>query len=549
MRWTEIVIALGLVLSPLHLWTQGPIPDSPVIERHVDSMLAKLTLDQKIALIGGYNDAFIRAEPTVGFPELKMSDGPQGVRTWGPATAYAGGIALAATWDPELALRMGIAMGQDARARGVHILLAPGVNIVRSPMDSRNMEYFGEDPFLTSRIAVQFIDGVQSQGVIATAKHFAANNEEYDRYNVSSDVDERTLREIYLPAFEAAVNEAHVGAVMDSLNLVNGEHATQNNHLNVDILKKEWGFDGILMSDWGATYDGVAAAKAGLDLEMNSGKYMNTDVLLPAIRAGKVSEAEIDDKVRRIFRTAIRFGFLDRDQTNIDVPSDNPEGRKVALDEALESVVLLKNEHSLLPLDIDKVHTLAVIGPDAWPAVPGGGGSSITTPYSAVSLLGGLETYLTGRVKVLYSRGLPTAFEMYRETKFGTESEREAQNDYWSGPETVQAEGFKTSDFSGEPIIWKSRRMDGDSGPPSALQDIKSIRYLAVYTPEKKEDYLFLMEGQGKDAYTLDINGKQIYRYTPQLEQQVPHSVLLPLEGLNQFIFGSIIVLEHLKVV
>ena len=291
----------------------------------------------------------------------------------GSATAYAGGIALAATWDPDLAGRMGICLGQDARARGVHILLAPGVNITRAPMDSRNMEYFGEDPYLASRIAVGYIEGVQSQGVIATVKHFAANNQEYDRYGVSSDLDERTLREIYLPAFEAAVKEAHVGAVMDSLNLVNGEHATQNAHLNLDILKKDWGFDGILMSDWGATYDGVAAANAGLDLEMNSGKYMNEANLLPAIRSGKVPESAIDDKVRRIFRTAIRFGFLDRDQTNIDIPRDNPQGRQVALEEARESVVMLKNDHSLLPLDANKIHTLAVIGPDAWPAVPGGG--------------------------------------------------------------------------------------------------------------------------------------------------------------------------------
>lgn len=526
-RGVKIAAAVGLFVSSIHMWAQAPVPDSPAIERQVDSMLGKLTLDQKIALIGGYNDAFIRAEPSAGFPELKMSDGPQGVRTWGPATAYAGGIALAATWDPELADRMGVEMGQDARARGVHIVLAPGVNIVRSPMDSRDMEYFGEDPFLTSRIAVPYIEGIQSQGVIATVKHFAANNQEYDRYNVSSDVDERTLREIYLPAFEAAVKEAHVGAVMDSLNLVNGDHATQNAHLNNDILKKEWGFDGILMSDWGATYNGVAAANAGLDLEMNSGKYMSAATLIPAIRKGIVSEAVIDDKVRRIFRTAIRFGFLDRDQTDIEVPRDNPQGRQVALEEARESIVLLKNENALLPLNLDRIHTLAVIGPDAWPAVPGGGGSSNVTPYAAVSLLNGLENYVGGRTKVLYARGLPTADEMFRETKFGTAADRAAQNDFWTGPETVHAEAFKTANFMGSPVVWRSRRMDGDSGPRSSLIGVKSIRYRAVYTPAKDGDYLFLMQGQGQDAYTLKVGGRLVYQYVPQFEQQVAHSVVL----------------------
>ena len=526
----HLAAIMSLAVWGISSQAQAPLPDSAAIEQRVDSMLSKLTLQQKIDLIGGYNDAFIRAVPSVGFPELKMSDGPEGVRTWGPATAYAGGIALAATWDPDLAGRMGICLGQDARARGVHILLAPGVNITRAPMDSRNMEYFGEDPYLASRIAVGYIEGVQSQGVIATVKHFAANNQEYDRYGVSSDLDERTLREIYLPAFEAAVKEAHVGAVMDSLNLVNGEHATQNAHLNLDILKKDWGFDGILMSDWGATYDGVAAANAGLDLEMNSGKYMNEANLLPAIRSGKVPESAIDDKVRRIFRTAIRFGLLDRDQTNIDIPRDNPQGRQVALEEARESVVMLKNDHSLLPLDANKIHTLAVIGPDAWPAVPGGGGSSNVTPYAAVSLLNGLETYLGERVKVLYARGLPTAEEMFRETKFGTANEKAAQNDYWSGPETVKAEAFRNAGLRGAHVVWKSRRIDGSSDDRSAsLAGIKSIRYTAVYTPEKTGEHMFLTEAQGKDAYTLSINNKLVLRWIPQREQQAPQFAIVPL--------------------
>ena len=325
-RFTSQHPILGCVLCvlPGQLQAQGPVPDSPAIDQRVDAMIAKLTLEQKLELIGGLDSMFIRAEPSAGFPTLKMSDGPEGVRTWGPDTAYAGGIALAAAWDPNLANQMGQSIAKDARARGVHFLLGPGVNIYRAPMNGRNFEYLGEDPFLSGQTAAAYIRGVQSEGVIATVKHFAANNEEYDRHNVSSDMDERTLREIYLPAFETAVHEGHVGAVMNSYNLLNGVHATQNTHLNLDILKGEWKFDGILMSDWDATYSAVGAANGGLDLEMPSGKFMNPKNLLPAVKSGQVTEATIDEKLRRIFRTAIRFGFLDRDQTDPEIPLLQP---------------------------------------------------------------------------------------------------------------------------------------------------------------------------------------------------------------------------------
>jgi beta-glucosidase len=288
------------------------------VDARVDSLLKKLTLDEKIDLIGGVDDFYIRANQKIGLPRLKMADGPVGVRNYGPSTVF-GGIGLAATWDPELAARIGATIGQDARARGVHFMLGPGVNIYRAPLNGRNFEYFGEDPFLASRIAVAYISGMQSQGVSATIKHFMGNNSEFDRHNTDSIIDERTMREIYLPVFEAAVKEAKVGAIMDSYNLTKGVHMTQNGYLNIDVAKKEWGFAGIMMSDWDATYDGVAAANGGLDLEMPRAKFMNRATLLPAVKAGTVSEATIDDKVRRILRTAIQFGWLDRDQTDLSL--------------------------------------------------------------------------------------------------------------------------------------------------------------------------------------------------------------------------------------
>ncbi|HEX8116713.1 MAG TPA: glycoside hydrolase family 3 N-terminal domain-containing protein, partial [Pyrinomonadaceae bacterium] len=258
------------------------------VEQRVEAILKQLTLEEKIDLLGGTDGFFVRDIPRVNFPRLKMADGPLGVRNFGPATAMAAGVGLAATWNPQLAERVGTEIGRDARAKGVHFLLGPGVNIYRSPTNGRNFEYFGEDPFLASRITVGYVKGVQSQGVSATVKHFAANNSEFDRHNTDSVVDERTLREIYLPVFEAAVKEARVGAVMDSYNLLNGEHASQNRHLLTEIARDDWGFEGLMMSDWFATYDGVAAVNAGQDLEMPGPAFMNRKTLLPAIESGKV---------------------------------------------------------------------------------------------------------------------------------------------------------------------------------------------------------------------------------------------------------------------
>src|SRR3989440_7086215 len=235
MRRVCSIVALFVIVSTV-LWVsaQAPAPSirsSTEVERRVDSILNQMTLEEKLDLLGGVDGFFIRDIPRLNWPPLKMADGPVGVRNFGPATAFAGGVTLTATWNPALAERVGTELGRDSRAKGVHFLLAPGVNINRAPMNGRNFEYFGEDPFLASRIAVGYIKGVQSQGVSATVKHFIANNSEFDRHHTDSVIDERTMREIYLPMFEAAVKEADVGAIMDSYNLTNGEHASQNHHL------------------------------------------------------------------------------------------------------------------------------------------------------------------------------------------------------------------------------------------------------------------------------------------------------------------------------
>ena len=537
LRLAASALSLFLAIPALHAQTpasSGPVPDSPAIEQRIDGMIAKLTLEQKLELIGGVDGMFIRAEESAGFPRLKMSDGPYGIRTWGPDTAYAAGIGLAATWDPELAQRMGVAIAQDARARGVHFLLGPGVNMYRAPMGGRNFEYFGEDPFLSAHTAVPYIEGVQSQGVIATVKHYAANNQEYDRHNVSSDLDERTLRELYLPAFEAAVKVANVGSVMNSYNLVNGVHATQNNHLNNEILKKDWGFNGILMSDWVATYDAVGAANGGLDLEMPNAEFMTPKNLLPAIKSGKVSEATIDDKVRRIFRTAIRFGFLDRDQTDLSIPYYNPYGKQVALDEARESVTLLKNEGNLLPLDSSKVKTLAVFGPDAWPTVAGAGGSSQVDPYASISIMTGLANLPNSPTKVLYARGLPTTKDLFQRTHFGSEpSMSSAADPYWEdwfGKPGIKVEVFDNPNFSGTPTVAQVAHIATWGGEGSALPSKakQSIRYTADYLPKTTGQYIFVTAADGGDTYKLLVDGAQVLGERKH-EGQAPKSTQLLL--------------------
>src|SRR5438034_661006 len=447
---TVIVFLFGIQQFP-----QSASPVSGDVEHRVESIVRQMTLQEKIDMLGGVDKCHLRAVPRLGVSRLKMADGPIGVRNYGPATAMAGGIALAATWNPALAERVGAEIARDARAKGVHFLLGPGVNIYRAPMNGRNFEYFGEDPFLASRVAVGYINGVQSQGVSATVKHFMGNNSEFDRHHTDSVIDERTIREIYLPVFEAAVKEARVGAIMDSYNLTNGLHMTQNAYLNRDIVRKEWGFDGIMMSDWTSTYDAVGAANGGLDLEMPFAKFMNRENLLPAIKEGKVSVATVDEKVRRILQTAIRFGWLDREQTDLSIPRYNPQGRLAALQAARESMVLLKNEGNVLPLSKTDTKSIAIIGPDAYPAVPVGGGSARVQPFNAVSFLEGISNYPGSGTQTFHLRGLPTLAEMAQATNLSTAAT--------NGKERVLAEYFSDPDWRGSPATTRTEaRIDYD---------------------------------------------------------------------------------------
>jgi beta-glucosidase len=530
-----------LAVAPIAAQTSAT-QSTAQIEQRVDSILSRMTLQQKIDMLGGVDDFYVRDFPDLNLRRLKMADGPLGVRNYGPATTMAGGISLAATWDPELAEHVGTEIGRDARARGVHFMLGPGVNIYRAPMNGRNFEYFGEDPFLASRIAVGYIEGMQSQGVSATIKHFMGNNSEFDRHNTDSIIDERTMREIYLPTFEAAVKEAHVGAIMDSYNLTNGAHMTQNGYLNTDVAKKEWRFDGIMMSDWTSTYDAIADANGGLDLEMPSGVFLNRKNLEPAIQQGKVSVATIDDKIRRILRTAVRFGWLDRDQTDYSIPRFNMHGRQVALQSAREGIVLLKNDGNLLPLDKTIIKSIAVIGPDAYPAVPVGGGSARVQPFAAVSFLEGISNFLGSNTKVLYSRGIPKLGELADATQFST-----AGN---NGHPGVSAEYFANKQLQGAPLVTRTEQhinlgIDSKTNFPDGTQ---SSRWTGYFTPQSSGPHDVFVASTGEDGgfFRLYVDDKLVFdnwasskalvSYTTFPLEVKPHKVVLEQHGRGDWL-------------
>ena len=381
-------------------------PDSG-IEQKVEALLSRMTLEEKIQMLHGAHRrgfiGYVPAIPRLGIPELALTDGPAGVRH-GPGTALPAPVALAATWDRSLAQEYGAALGAETKAKGQNILLGPMVNIVRVPEGGRNFETFGEDPFLTAQMAAAEIRGIQSQGIIAEVKHYAANNQEKERLQVSAEVDERTLREIYLPAFEAAVTDGKVGSVMAAYNKVNGTFSSENMHLLKDILKNEWGFDGFVVSDWGATHSTIEAANNGLDIEMPGDKFFG-NALLNAVKQGQLSEKTIDEKVRRILRVMMRFGLFERPAkaSPIDYQTQSQVARRVAQ----AGVVLLKNEQNLLPLEVNAFKSIAVIGAYADRATSGGGGSARIAPFNTVSPLGAIADRIGTRATFQFLKFVP----------------------------------------------------------------------------------------------------------------------------------------------
>src|ERR1017187_5305458 len=394
-------------------------PNQP-LETRVEDLLSRLTLAEKISIIHADSKFTTAAIPRLGIPRRWMSDGPHGVRedvgpdTWQPAghtddfsTAMPAGICLAATWNPDLGFGEGEATGQEARKRGKDIMLGPGVNILRTPLCGRNFEYLGEDPFLSSRMVAGYIRGAQSQDISSCVKHFALNNQEFERDSINVEVDERTLHEIYLPAFKAAVQEAGVWSVMGAYNQFHGQHCCENDYLLNKILKDEWGYKGLVMSDWAGVHYTREAALNGLDLEMGTDKKYNDFYLaqpyLDGLQSGAFPMAGLDEKVRRNLRVMIATHVLDanRKPGSLNTAAHQTVARRVAE----EGIVLLKNDNHTLPLDAKTLKSIAVIGENATRLHAHGGDSSGIKAFYEIMPLQGIVGQAGKRVNVIYSEG------------------------------------------------------------------------------------------------------------------------------------------------
>lgn len=443
------IVVLLLLVSISFAQENFPYKNSKLTpEKRVEDLLKRMTLEEKIDLLGGTGFA-TKPNTRLGIPEMGMSDGPVGVR-WGESTAFPVGIAMGATWNPKQIEQIGSAIGREVKGKGRHVILGPCVNIARLPQGGRNFESFGEDPYLTSRIAVDYIKGVQKENVAATIKHFAANNQEHQRDFVNTIVSERALNEIYFPHFKAGVTEADVLCVMCSYNKVNGAYASENHYLLVDKLKKEWGFKGLVMSDWGAVHSSIPVAKSGLDLEMPSGTYLNTKTLLDEVKKGNIQQAVIDDKVKRILTVIFKLGLFDK-QTKADSTLINSaENRKAAFETAREAIVLLKNDQNILPLQSDKLKSIAVLGPSAAKARTGGGGSSMVNPIDPISPLQGLKSNLSDKVKINFASGTRLDGDINSiDTKYFFTDESLKEHG-------LKAEYFDNKDLSGAPKVTRT---------------------------------------------------------------------------------------------
>ncbi len=405
----------------------------------VEKTLAALSLEEKLAMLGGVDQMGIAGVPRLGLQRVWCSDASAGVRNFGPGTAFAAPVALAASWNRELVRRVAAAIGEECRAVGVSILLGPGVNIARVPTCGRNFEYLGEDPFLACELVVPYIEGVQSRGVAATVKHFVCNNSDYDRHRMNAIVDERTLREIYLPAFQAAVQKAGTRCLMSSYNPVNGAYTSENRPLLRDLLRGEWGFGGVVMSDWNSVYSTQGPLQAGMDLEMPRGVFYSREQIEPLIHEGRVPVDLIDEKIRHLLGVFYGMGFYDRPAVDSSLAAGGEAHLAVALEAARQGIVLLKNDRGLLPLDPARVRRVVLVGPNASRTPTGGGGSSRVRAARPTSVEQGLRAALPGaEITVLADRAdarrLREADAVVACVGFNNEMESESYDRSWRLP-------------------------------------------------------------------------------------------------------------------
>ncbi len=367
----------------------------------ISHIFGEMTLNEKIDIISGENQFGISANPRLGLQGLWCSDGSQGPHNHGRCTAFSSPIAMAASWNRELVQKVGDTIGKECRAKGISILLAPGINIYRVPTNGRNFEYFGEDPFLASEIVVPYIQGVQNQGVITTVKHFACNNSEYNRHRSNSIVDERTLHEIYFPAFKAAIQRGGSKGVMCAYNLLNGVHCSESKYLLTDVLRKKWGFTGFVISDWYTLYSTEGPLMAGLDLEMPRTKYYSQKRIKKLLINGKISPGMINERVVNLLRTFLKTGVYGKPVSGKFLEY----GRKhdiIAKELAQECPVLLKNDNSILPLDFNKKQKIVILGKNSDPTPTSGGGANFVVAYGTQSIKESIKALISNLTELIH---------------------------------------------------------------------------------------------------------------------------------------------------
>ncbi|MGH7989563.1 MAG: glycoside hydrolase family 3 C-terminal domain-containing protein, partial [Limisphaerales bacterium] len=503
------IIGFGLIIHKSAFGADAPLykdAHAP-LEQRVDDLFGRLTQDEKLSLLGGTGFT-TQPIPRLGVPAMVMSDAGQGVRggpegTLGPATAFPAGVLMASTWDTNLLWQIGQAIGDEARnkGQGIQVLLGPAVNIHRSPLGGRNGEFFTEDPYLDAQLAVPYIQGVQSTGVGACIKHFACYNQEVDRMTVNVNVSERALREIYLPAFEAGVKEGKVWAVMSSYNKISGFHASANHYLLTGILKKQWGFDGLVMSDWGGVHE-TDVVQDGNDLEMPTGEFMSVPKLKTALADGSVTQAAVDDSVHRILRTIIRTGLLDGPMHPDPSQVNSPAHRLLALEVAEKGIVLLKNQKNILPLNRNRIKSIAVIG-NADDLQIDALGSPEVHPLHKVELLDGIKQQAGRSIAINYvtdstdGEPLPTSVIT---TPNG------------NGSHGFKAEYFKNRNLQGQPAFVRvDEKIDLHSPNPPAPgfpTENFSVRWTAELTAPASGNYTLTFTGD--DGFRVFVDGKNI---------------------------------------
>ena len=470
----------------------------------LNELQTQMTVAEKVSLLAGATMWTTMPIERLHIPAIKVTDGPNGARGEGlqghtTSACFPAGIALASTWNTELVTQVGIAIAEEAKTKGAHVLLAPTVNIHRSPLNGRNFECYSEDPYLSSRMAVAYIQGVQSQGVSACVKHFVCNDSEFERQSISSEVSERALHEIYLPPFKAAVQEANSWAIMSAYNKLNGTYCSEHPQLLRTILKEAWGFDGLVMSDWFGTYS-TAAAAGGLDLEMPGPARWFGQQLIEAIQNGVLDESIVDDKVSRLLRLIQRTGAFDQPEPVAEQAIDKPEHRQVAYQAAVESIVLLKNEADVLPLQPQSLQKIAIIGPNARVAQIQGGGSAGVTPHYVVTPYDGMMNKVGDQIEIGYELGctnhkLLPVLTMNWVTAVD-QSRAGLTLEFFNNAELAESAIDSQVTQKGE-FIWF-----GD--PPQEVGDLFSARLRGTFTAPRTGTYHFSLVSAGLSRLSLD---------------------------------------------